>query len=452
MLHTRQQHIFYSCIRSYQHWLQSWIHQSADYVSAGIIIIGNEILNARVKDTNSHYACSLLHDCGVKVEKISIISDNVKEIKQEMKSFSEKYTYVITAGGIGPTHDDVTYEGLAKTFDDSLHYHPQLANIIKNQFGIENSKSPIYKMAYVPTKSSLIFGKENSLRYPCVTLGNVYVFPGTPKFFKKSFGNLCKELFSTNRYFAKEEIYLNTMEETYANNLTIVAQEFPNVSFGSYPVSDNSYYKAFITIESDNMEETKKAKQKLCDLIGTDALVEYDYNPHIDSLMKYQNFLSKCKRQFIYKETLEKFINLYHWPEKVAVYFDGSIESFIILHYAHLASMQLCSNNKLQIIHLKSSINFQENEELISDIMERYNVKAFTLEVDKPYASKELRLTESQLQTLLVGAEKIKFNEVLLRLPRSNEVIEQFRIIYPLDKWTKEDRLLFAKFLSLSFR
>ncbi|KMQ86024.1 fad synthetase [Lasius niger] len=186
--------------------------------------------------------CNLLYKCGIKVKKISVISDNVDEISKEIRNASNKYTYVITSGGIGPTHDDVTYEGLAKAFDDTLHYHPKLVDIIKYQFGINDASSLAYKMAQIPQKASLKFGSnpsmEKAITYLYIVLENVYVFPGSPVFFEKSFQNLYKELLSTNRRFIKEELFINAREEIFVNALSTVVKEFPNVTFGSYPVNN----------------------------------------------------------------------------------------------------------------------------------------------------------------------------------------------------------------------
>ncbi|XP_047352491.1 FAD synthase-like [Vespa velutina] len=451
MFHIRQ-YTLRNSIKSYQNLLQCWMHDNIEHPSAGLIIIGNEILKARVKDTNSYYACDLLYKCGVKVQKISVISDDVEEIKQEIKRFSKKYTHVITSGGIGPTHDDVTYEGLAKAFDDSLHYHSKLVEIIKDKFDVKNPTSPNYKMAYIPTKASLIFGEGDSLRYPCITLKNIYVFPGSPLFFEKSFGILCKQLFLTNKYFAKDEIYLNAKEELFANTLTILSNKFPNVSFGSYPVSNNSYYKAFITIESDNIEETKKAKQQLCDLIGPDMLVTNNNDPHINSLTKYNNFLNKCQQSFIYEETLETLMKIYHHQsEKIIIYFDGSIESQILIHFAYLANTILGVNEKLQIICLKLSPLFKNDKRLIKDIVKRYNLNIYMLESDVSDDIKKLRSVKPQLEILLVGTEEKKFCETLECQSRNDEVIGELKINNPLCRWTQEDIRIFAKFLLLPF-
>ncbi|XP_077275451.1 FAD synthase isoform X3 [Temnothorax americanus] len=260
--------------------------------TAGIIVIGDEILKAQVKDTNSHYICNLLYKCGIQVKKISVISDDVEEISKEIKDASNKYTYVITSGGIGPTHDDVTYKGLAKAFNDKLHYHPKLVDIIKNHFMINDALSPVYKIAQIPEKASLKFGLNTNINkpnsFPYITLENIYVFPGSPVFLEKSFQNLYEELLSTNKRFVKEEVFIDAREDLFANALSTVVKEFPNVSFGSYPVNN-------------------------------------------------------C-RQF------------YQNPERVLIYFDSSMESSVVIHLAHICKTQLHSDNKLQVVYFKKEM------------------------------------------------------------------------------------------------
>ncbi|XP_074102839.1 FAD synthase isoform X2 [Cotesia typhae] len=209
--------------------------------TAGLIIIGDEILKAQVKDTNSYFMCSLLYEHGVKVEKVSIISDNIEEIANEIRLFSGKYKYVIASGGVGPTHDDKTYEGLAKAFGDSLHFHPTLMNIIKEISDVEDKNSPLFKVAYIPKTATLKFGKNDQgelLKFPCVNVENVYVFPGSPIYFEPLFKSLCKEIFNAHKSFCKKELYIDAKEDVFANALTSIANEFPEVAFGSYPVSD----------------------------------------------------------------------------------------------------------------------------------------------------------------------------------------------------------------------
>ncbi|KAL7288926.1 hypothetical protein TKK_0016892 [Trichogramma kaykai] len=258
-------------------WIQRWASSTNEQKTAGIIVIGNEILKAQVKDTNSHFICTHLYRCGVKVEKISVIGDNVDEIAQEIKHFSKKYTHVITSGGIGPTHDDVTYEGLAKAFNDTLHRHPAIAEAIRKYFRVEDPSSPAYKLSEIPKRAVLKFGINEATKlphnFPCVILENVYVFPGSPIFLERGFGSLCKVLFDSNSRFACTELLINASEEVFADVLTSLSKEYPNVIFGSYP-EEASNYIARVTIESTNEADMEKAKRKFCSLLPPHIIKE----------------------------------------------------------------------------------------------------------------------------------------------------------------------------------
>lgn len=278
--------------------------------TAGFIVIGDEILKGQVKDTNSFYATKLLYEHGVKVQKISIVPDNVTDIAVELQTFSKKFDYVFTSGGIGPTHDDVTYEAMALAFNDTLHYHPTLVQIVKNYLNGGSLSSPSYKMAHVPTRSVLKFGKSATgelLSFPCIVMENIYIFPGSPIFFKPSFYAVCKDLFIDRNSFATSKIYINAKEESFADILRAVAQECPNVSFGSYP-EVNRYYKVRVTIESGSQEDTDTARKMLCDRLPENVVVSYDNTPHVDSLAKYEKLLKESNRRSLYENVLKKFV------------------------------------------------------------------------------------------------------------------------------------------------
>jgi molybdenum cofactor synthesis domain-containing protein len=102
--------------------------------SAGIIIIGDEILKGQTQDTNTHFLAKNLQAQGIKLKRVVVIPDDIAIIASEIKSFSESYDYVLTSGGVGPTHDDVTYEGVAKAFDDKTFLHPEMEELIRKFF------------------------------------------------------------------------------------------------------------------------------------------------------------------------------------------------------------------------------------------------------------------------------------------------------------------------------
>ncbi|XP_077275442.1 FAD synthase isoform X1 [Temnothorax americanus] len=419
--------------------------------TAGIIVIGDEILKAQVKDTNSHYICNLLYKCGIQVKKISVISDDVEEISKEIKDASNKYTYVITSGGIGPTHDDVTYKGLAKAFNDKLHYHPKLVDIIKNHFMINDALSPVYKIAQIPEKASLKFGLNTNINkpnsFPYITLENIYVFPGSPVFLEKSFQNLYEELLSTNKRFVKEEVFIDAREDLFANALSTVVKEFPNVSFGSYPVNNCRYFKAFVTIESDNENDTKRAKQRFYELNPADIFVNFDRTPHIDCITKYNNFLQNCSHRPIYEQSLEKLRQFYQNPERVLIYFDSSMESSVVIHLAHICKTQLHSDNKLQVVYFKKEMPV-DMEEFIKEMVDKYNLIMYTVET--AVDNKINKIVQLHLRpTLLIGKVEESGESKINSNYNSMDNVNQLQIDNPLHNWTKKDVWTFASSLYL---
>ncbi|GJQ75725.1 hypothetical protein Trydic_g17797 [Trypoxylus dichotomus] len=209
--------------------------------TAGIIIIGDEILKGDAVDTNSSFLVKKLYELGVRVKKISVIGDEVDEICTEVKSFSKNYTYVITSGGIGPTHDDVTFEAVAKAFDEPLVAHPVLVSLCSQYYETSDLNCPGMKLANIPKSAKLTFGegknKKGSRNYPNVSIKNVYMFP---------------------------VVALNQL-----------VKEFPNVVFGSYPVLENNTYKVKITIEATEDRLIQNAYEKMLQLLPKEYIVEF---------------------------------------------------------------------------------------------------------------------------------------------------------------------------------
>ena len=117
--------------------------KKAPSCSAGIIIVGDEILKGHTKDTNSYFLLRKLWSLGIKVGKVSVLADDVDEIANEVKAFSSRFSLVITTGGIGPTHDDLTMAGIAKAFDEDLVLNEELINLLSSSFDLD-AKSKVY--------------------------------------------------------------------------------------------------------------------------------------------------------------------------------------------------------------------------------------------------------------------------------------------------------------------
>ncbi|PYS34592.1 MAG: competence/damage-inducible protein A, partial [Acidobacteria bacterium] len=159
--------------------------------TAGIIVIGNEILSGKTKDENSPYLIRELRDLGVNVRKISIIPDELRFIADEVRTFSTSYDYVFTTGGVGPTHDDLTMEGISHAFGRRMHRHPELEASIRHFYSRELIDGNL-RMADIPEGARLVGGK--GMWFPVVAVENVYIFPGVPEILQKKFERI-KETF-----------------------------------------------------------------------------------------------------------------------------------------------------------------------------------------------------------------------------------------------------------------
>jgi len=151
--------------------------------SAGIVIIGDEILKGQTQDTNTYFLAQNLRKLGVSLERVSVIPDDLDIIAAEVKNFSNNFDFVLTSGGIGPTHDDLTFEGVARAFDQNVNHNDKLVALCKVWFKTEDLEQPCFKMALIPSEAKLNFGTDKvsgkPMLYPIVSVDNVFIFPGT---------------------------------------------------------------------------------------------------------------------------------------------------------------------------------------------------------------------------------------------------------------------------------
>ena len=148
---------------------------------AGIVLVGNEILSGKVIDANAAYLCRELRALGVDVRRIAVIPDDVEEIAREVAAFSRAFDVVFTSGGVGPTHDDVTIEGVARALGVGVVRHPTLVAALERYYrerlGADATLGePHLKMAEVPEGAELL--ADGNVRFPTIRMGNVYILPG----------------------------------------------------------------------------------------------------------------------------------------------------------------------------------------------------------------------------------------------------------------------------------
>ena len=216
-----------------------------NFKTAGIIIIGNEILSGKVHDVNSYYLTSELRSLGVDVRRISVIPDETEIIGKEAVKFSERYDHVFTSGGVGPTHDDVTMAGIARGFGVKLAVHPVIRNFLNARYE-NNLTSAVLKMSEIPEGAKVYL--EEGMRFPIVSYKNIFIFPGIPEYLRDKFSSI-KERFRDSAFYLKR-LFLSVHESEFAEILNLVVSENIQVQFGSYPIQGKQEYRVIITAES----------------------------------------------------------------------------------------------------------------------------------------------------------------------------------------------------------
>jgi molybdenum cofactor synthesis domain-containing protein len=237
-------------------------------LSAGIVVIGNEILSGKVVDTNSPFLAGELRPLGVTLRRISTIPDELPLIAREVREHHETYNLVFTSGGVGPTHDDVTIEGIAMALGRMVIVHPDIADKLKTFYGDKINAARL-KMAEVPEGAELI--TDMSLNFPTIKVENIYILPGIPEIFRSKFETL-KPRFSADPYCLKV-VYTRVGEGTIAEYLNDTLRAFPELLLGSYPKINHPQYMVKVTLESKDAGYVGRAFAHLLTVLPEGSVV-----------------------------------------------------------------------------------------------------------------------------------------------------------------------------------
>ena len=239
--------------------------------TAGILIIGNEILSGKVVDTNSPYLCEQLRALGVDVERMVTIPDVIETIAAEVKMMSQTYDFVFTSGGIGPTHDDLTLDGIAAAFGRPLEHNESIADRMQRGTGKVLNESQL-KMAQIPEGAVLL--DSGDLWFPLVIVENVYVFPGIPELLKKKFESVRDRFRGVP--FVLRHVYVTTRESDIAESLHELLGEFPELALGSYPKLKEEHFRVLLTLESRDGDYVQRALDSLLARLPEDAVFKVE--------------------------------------------------------------------------------------------------------------------------------------------------------------------------------
>jgi molybdenum cofactor synthesis domain-containing protein len=207
-------------------------------VTAAILVIGDEILSGRTKDKNIGYIAEYLTAIGIDLREVRVVSDDETAIVTALNALRAAYTYVFTTGGIGPTHDDITADCVAKAFGVSIDYHPEAMRIISERaarMGAEMNEAR-KRMARIPAGASLVENKVSGA--PGFRIGNVIVMAGVPSIMQGMLDAVAPTL-KTGVKMLSESIRADLREGDVGSELGEIAKANPDVSIGSYPFFDD---------------------------------------------------------------------------------------------------------------------------------------------------------------------------------------------------------------------
>lgn len=203
-------------------------------VTAGLLVIGDEILSGRTKDKNIGYIAEFLTNIGIDLKEVRVVADDEAAIIEALNALRTRYTYVFTTGGIGPTHDDITADSVAKAFGVPIDYDPRVVAMLKERFKGELNEARM-RMTRIPAGADLIVNKASAA--PGFRIGNVHVMAGVPVIMQAMMDEIAPTL-KTGVKMLSETIRADAREGDVGTELAAIAKAHPDVSIGSYPFFD----------------------------------------------------------------------------------------------------------------------------------------------------------------------------------------------------------------------
>ncbi len=234
-------------------------------VNASILIIGNEILSGRTQDTNTSTLATWLNSIGVKVEEVRIIPDIEKTIIDTLNFLRNTYDYVFTTGGIGPTHDDITAQSVAKAFGIKYEIHKEAFKILEKYYQPGEFNEGRQKMVWMPEKANLIINPTSGA--PGFSVQNVFCLPGVPSILKSMLGGLTNSIVG-GEPILNLTISLRTVESEIASSLTKVQNDNLDVEIGSYPFFHAGKLGVSIVIRSEKQSKIDICKMQILEFVN----------------------------------------------------------------------------------------------------------------------------------------------------------------------------------------
>ena len=233
-------------------------------MKAALIIIGNEILSGRTKDKNLAYLAEWLNEIGIQLYEVRVIRDDEKEIIDCVNLLRKKYDYVFTTGGIGPTHDDITTESIAKAFSVELETNPEALKILQSYYKEGELNEARLKMTLLPKGAELV---ENPVtKAPGFKMENVFVMAGIPSIMQGMLEG-AKAFLKIGNKMTSKSIDVFMPESYVAEELSKMQDNYPEVEIGSYPFNKEGQFGTSLVMRSTNLDTLERCASDVAEMV-----------------------------------------------------------------------------------------------------------------------------------------------------------------------------------------
>jgi len=233
-------------------------------ITAAVLVIGDEILSGRTQDTNSNSIAKFLGSLGIDLKEIRVVADIEAEIVAALNALRARYTYVFTTGGIGPTHDDITADAVARAFGVGIDYHPEALEMLAARFKPGEFNEMRRRMARIPTGASLV--KNSVSTAPGFQIENVFVMAGVPMIMQAMLLELAPRL-ARGTVVHAVTISAAIGEGTIAAALAQLQREHATVAIGSYPAFGPGGVSVQLVVRGRDVAEVEKAAQQIEEIV-----------------------------------------------------------------------------------------------------------------------------------------------------------------------------------------
>lgn len=234
-------------------------------VTAGLVVIGNEILSGRTQDTNTAFLGAELNGLGIRLMEVRVVADDRDAIISAVNALRRSYDYVFTTGGVGPTHDDITAEAIAAAFSVNLVVDPEAFARLERHYAPGEFNEARQRMARVPEGATLIDNPVSAA--PGFQIENVFVMAGIPRIMQAMFASIRPRLAGGAPLLTKT-FRTSLGEGTLAKDLGALQSTFPDVEIGSYPSMGGSRRGVRVVCRSEDAARLREAGAALMALVA----------------------------------------------------------------------------------------------------------------------------------------------------------------------------------------